>query len=345
MKAKSKKILIGVSAVALVGAISVSGTISYLTHLTEQRVNNFTFAADGLDANLTESKWDGVVGYEYDGNKVYPVYDYVTDTEDVDGDNDREEKIPVYGYTHDEDGNDIPITDRSKVKDPNDVKENRKRKDDSGGDILYGDTVAENMRPGLTAEKDPTVTNTGKLDEWVAVKVSFVYSDKNSENKGKLIPDSFVNSVIMPIIDVNWTNPGGIADTMTDDSGDGKWYLKGGTELDTNKYTNQMTFYYSKLLKPGESTDAVFDSISMKLDPDSDQADLINKLDRINGFAIYVEGYAVQGDKYKTGKEWVQSGSAQFTNSPSEDDQAEVGTPGFFGSPDKLATEPETSES
>lgn len=64
MNGKAKKVIIGAAALGLVGAMTLGGTMAYLTTKTQPKVNNFTFDSDAIKAVLVEPDWDGIIGYD-----------------------------------------------------------------------------------------------------------------------------------------------------------------------------------------------------------------------------------------------------------------------------------------
>lgn len=327
MKAKTKKILTGASALALTAAISITGTVAYLTKLTEQRANNFTFATEGLDAMLTEPKWDGVVSYKYVGGKIYPTYG-------------GEGSSTIWGYT---DGDpEKPVTgeepplDMTNITPPNKIPNpdyvDSSTTPDVPKTITPGYLEAEKMVPGDVAGKNPFITNTGEMNEWVAAQVSFVYG--TGENAGKLIEgDDF--DAIKAVIDVAWTNTGLTSEEITGD--EGKWYYD-GTTFSKDDYKNQMVFYYDKSLaaETQDKTAAIFESITLDKEATTEQ---VKKLEKMGGFVIYIQGFAVQESEFSDGSTWCKSKDiANFGNSPSATEKVTVDNPGIFGAPDKLTT-------
>ena len=261
MKTKTKKIVIGSTCTALIAAISVGGTLAYLTTETTPKTNNFTFASDALTAVLTEPDWDGII-------------DYV----DIDG-----TVTPIYGYDEGEDGNLEPITTKPTV-------------DADGENIVYGEDVAKNMVPGTVVAKDPTITNTCDLSEYVAVKVRFVYS--SGENSGKPLEGTDLTTV-MDVITVDYD-----ADKDTG----AVWERK----ADEDKDDASQTFYYKTEVAGGGSTEPLFNTVTVNEDATSEQ---INALNEMGGFQIVVEGYAAQADtvEYDTFKTDVTFGSDTTT--------------------------------
>lgn len=310
MNAKTKKILTGAGALALTAAISITGTVAYLTHITEQRANNFTFAVEGLDAMLTEPEWDGVVSYEYKDGKIVPVFGYT----DADKDPTTPD-VPVYGY---KDGNkEDPITEYN--PESPDLKDKTVAELRPTKDTPYGDTAAQKMIPGRIANKNPIITNTGEMDEWVAAKITFVYAEGTTK-AGQPLTDTDMAKVTAAI-DIDYD-----ADKGTDN----KWVRSEGTSSNGSQ-----TFYYNELLAVSGKTASIFSTVTVK---NTATTEAIKALEDIGGFAIWIEGYAVQGTEYKDGTEWTTSGTAVFENTPTDTDPAPVAQPGIIGSNGETAS-------
>lgn len=301
MKAKTKKIVIGATAMTLVAGTAIGGTMAYLTKQTEKRANNFTFATGtALDANLTEPKWDGVIDYEYEEDgTITPVYEY----KDTDGDGKPD--TPVYGY---EDGDSTkPITDKEDLKDE-DKKPSRPKKNPNTDDGSYGDEESQLMIPGQSAPKNPLITNTGDMtDEWVAAKITFVYAE-GTENAGKPLNEEDLKKVTDVMeIDYNttdWTRGQG-----------------GATSL------SQEFYYNSIIAKDGGKTTSIFDSVTLSDKATNEQ---VEALEKMGGFAIWIEGYAVQSEAYDDKAAWTTSGDAEFNNTPTDEVAVDVVKPGII---------------
>ena len=317
MDPKIKKIAIGSCAIALIAVISVGGSIAYLSSVTEQRVNNFTFSSKALDARLTEPDWDGVIDYVPDPDKpggLLPVYDY-----DDDG-------SPVYGY---DDGDpEKPITDLDELKDK-EKHPNPTRPKKGENDEPYGDEQAQNMVPGQVAHKNPLITNTGKYDEWVAIKITFVYAE-GSEKAGKpLSPADYLK--VTAAIDIDdddcvykYSEYKALSDEQKANAD--KWVRaeSGGTADSISQI-----FYYPQYLESGDETSPIFTTVTVK-DGTVIGNDEINALIDIKGFAIWIEGYAVQREQYESGEDWIKSEAAEFANTPTEQEPKVVTKPGIF---------------
>lgn len=330
MKAKTKKIIAGSCAMTLVAAVAIGATYAYLTATTEERANNFTFSTEGLDAEITEPEWDGVIDYDYDvtgyeGVPV-PVYDYIDD----DNDKDTPDK-PVYYY----DGDGKPHTDIPESGfDPDDVINNRPKTDDEGKTIDYGDTAAQDMIPGSVAMKNPKITNlTTKSDEWVAAKITFVYSEEYpvEADRGKALSNADLAKV-KDAIEIDWN--------LTESTDKGYWTRVGDAEWDVSQ-----TFYYSEILAKategvvpqwGGVSEPIFNKVSVKSTASNEQ---IKALEDMGGFAIWIEGFASQAEAYKDYTAW-KAANVTFTHTPDQggSNNADVAQPGIIGKDSKQTT-------
>lgn len=311
MNAKTKKIVTGTAAIALVSALAISGTFAYLTKRTEKRANNFTFASTALDARLTEPKWDGVVDYEYDEDKnlTHPIYDY-----DDDGN-------PIYGY--DENGD--PIKDKNAIDDPWDIEKNRKKVNENGERIEYGDKTSKDMVPGQEAKKNPIITNIGGVsDEWVAAKITFVHA--NGADKGTPLSLTEMNNITAAIeIDYNADN---------NETGV-EWDRATGV---TGDKTNPIqVFYYTEILekdsnpddasKHGGVTKPLFTKVRVKDNATSAQ---MKALEDMGGFVIYIEGFAVQDTIMSEYNAETLAGYVTFESTDKNDVKKIVDEPGII---------------
>lgn len=307
MKSKNKKLLTGAAALGLIGAVAAGGTLAYLTDQTESRANNFTFAS--INAMLTEPGWDGVMDYEYDDDgNITPVYDYIDDD------------VPVYGY---EDGDKSkPVTDKKDITDTTD----RPRKDSTDPDYktpTYGDEQAQNMIPGASASKNPIITNTGsKVDEWVAAKITFVYAE-GAKKAGEPLSQLDLQAV-MDVIDIDY-NVGSAADD---------WKRVEGSETSLSQ-----VFYYQSILEKDANAEdkGVYDGVTepiftkVTVDPKATNEQL-KVLEDMGGFAIWIEGFAVESTiakDYDAFEQWGTDGNVTFGSTPAEGAPVKVTRPGI----------------
>ena len=337
MEQKSKKILIGICAGALVAAVSVGGTLSYLHTSTEIRVNNFTFATDGLKAILTEPDWDGVIDYEDDLTPIYGEY--------VDDDNDPSTPDVL-----------VPVS---------------KRPDKKRDGTLYGEDSSQNMVPGASVSKNPMITNTCKYDEWVAMKITFVYSEK-SDKAGQ--PLEFYDlDELLKVIDINYGDyvmsmkEYNSYKTLTDEekaglneeqidallakkaeelAADPRMWVRPADGGDAK--TGTQVFYYRGILKGSPDgtkignlmhTTPIFDTVTVDKNASNGA---IQYLMDMKGFAIWIQGYAVQSAQYETVDEWLNS-TVAFANDVSKETPGNVERPGILpGGPVEEVSETET---
>ncbi len=151
------------------------------------------------------------------------------------------------------------------------------------------------MVPGKELRKDPTITNTGPLTEYVAIKVTFQYADQ-----AETLSQSDYER-LLSLITIDW-NTG---------SEGGRWTIISGAG------TPEQVYVYNLALSPGEVTDPLFNTVRIhtKLDTDEPmtEADLrwlqgvkyeggkaVTDDTALGGFNIKVEGAAVQADTLDT---------------------------------------------
>lgn len=319
VRKKSKKPVIMLLSLLLVGIIAFGGTLAYLTAQTQKRTNNFTFpeGAEGLSAMLTEPNWDGVVAYEsvtdsLGGIRLIPIYGYQED----DG-------KPIYGYKN----GDItsPVTDKSEIDSSvTRPQENINASGDNESQKQYGEDLAKVMIPGQTVYKNPIVTNTGSLiDEWVAVKVTFVYSKDYTDGsktykKGAPLSNDDVIALTRVIkIDTDYDGT--------------KWekiyHSVSGDQVDSEEQF--VEYYYKELVHTGEVTKPLFNTVRIPENITTKEYEILGHLTK-TGFTIYIEGFAAQSavaSNYDSFKAWGKAGNVVFNNTPSDEEPAIVDTP------------------
>ena len=143
-----------------------------------------------------------------------------------------------------------------------------------------------NLVPGSVIAKDPRITNTGDIDEWAAIKVTFCYGPEAGANAGKPLLAADLAKVLAAVT-IDWN----MADwSRFDDS------LTGDTSLN---YSLSQTFYYKTPVKaastsPPASADTtipLFSKITIKAS--NTQAQMV-ELKTMGGFRVYIEGSVVQ---------------------------------------------------
>jgi hypothetical protein len=332
-----KKSIIGILCTILAATATIGGTLAYMTDMSEVRANIFTFATEdeALDARLVEPTWDGVVDYEYDAlGKITPVYEYY----DHDA-NPATPSIPVYGYVSGDPTK--RITAKSAIPAGATGITLRPRlvsatypKYLSGinprNNLPYGDEAAKDMIPGQIAQKNPIIYNTGTVcDEWVAAKLTFVYS--TGTNKGK------------PLSVIDYLK---VVDAVTIDYEATKW----DKVLELQNGITQVLYYRDLLPKvaanaaPGvyDQTVPMFLTVKVKNTAINSQ---VKALEDIGGFTIYIEGFAAQREvamNYNAFKAWgfgedgfvgTADDNVKFDNSPSATHAVAIDAPGIFEKP------------
>lgn len=294
MKSKTKKIAAGSAALALVAAVVVGGTLAYLTDETEQRANNFTFASDALDARLVEPNWDGVVDYEYPSDPsepIIPIYGY-GDSDPTDDDPTKDD--PIYGYTGGDPNSPVYTKDDDTAEPPS--------KNPISGEPL-GKDEAVNMIPGQSADKNPYIKNTGETAEWVAAKITFVYSAGDNIGKPLSVADM---AKVTDAIDIDYN----VGEANSD------WTR--GTEDSMNEATDvSQVFYYTKeAVAVNKQTSSIFSTVTLKSEATNEQ---VKALEDMGGFTIWIEGYAIQSTAYENSAAWGVSGTAVFNHTPTNE--------------------------
>ncbi len=301
---KKKHMLMTAAAVltaAAVGTLSVGVTQALLTARSRTLVNHINIKGDGVSALLLEPQWDGIRDFRKIGVNVYPVYEYRSDSGTT---------KPVYGY--------VDGKYESPVYSAGDPGTGIKPEKNSAGDpVTYGIDSAKDMIPGASAQKDPYIVNTSaEMPVWAAARVTFVYAGAEGANglyaskKGMPldIPDMLT---LYDIIDIDYNCDAASAtwERIDQELGDAR---------DVSAADPIQTFYYkSKLAAGGTTTSPLFTKVTIK---NTASAEDIKFLKNIGGFAVYVEGFAVQADKLPDGygefKTWGTNGGVFFSNTP-----------------------------
>ncbi len=316
---KSKKTAIMLLSFLLAVTIVLGGTLAYLTSQTNREVNNFSFPKDseGLSAMLTEPDWDGAIAYESvtdsSGNvSMIPIYDYT-----------EEDNKPIYGYITDEAGVEVAVTDKSKIDSNVKRPEQNINSSDENTSKSYGIDVAEEMIPGATAYKNPMITNTGTVtDEWVAAKVTFVYTHTLTDKDGNVLyksgtplSDDDMRTLLL-VVDIEYTNNWEQINASYDNG-----------EIDPIVSQQGAVYYYkAKVAKNGGKTTPLFTKVYIK---ETVESGVYNSLGHLKetGFTIYVEGFAAQSSvavDYEEFKAWGKNGGVVFNNTPTAGNAVDV---------------------
>ena len=153
--------------------------------------------------------------------------------------------------------------------------------------------AAEGLKlvPGKTVAKDPMITNTGDLDEYVAIKLTFQYDGGSTMAAADL-------TKLIKLLKIDWSKQWKVCEGSIVSDGTG-----GMTNI-----SQSLILYFDGILKVGEVTPPIFTSVHVK-----DQAEGLTEADLrwlqgikiVNGeivpdssglgkFQIKVEGAAVQ---------------------------------------------------
>lgn len=174
----------------------------------------------------------------------------------------------------------------------------------------YGIDNAKNLLPGGDADKNPVITNTGKItDVRTAAKISFVYSSTAGVDKaGKLLSTADL-AALMDVLEIDYNTT--------------SWTRKSG-ETENNL---AQTFYYNGVLAKvaenaaagtfGGSTTPLFTKVGIKSGATTEQ---MNKLTAIGGFAIFIEGFCIQSNVVADDTAWLNNADTYvtFANSPTD---------------------------
>lgn len=158
--------------------------------------------------------------------------------------------------------------------------------------------------PGQTLNKDPMITNVSKVDEYVAVRLTFLKQDKSKISDADL-------KKLLNLIEIDWSE---------------QWELKSGTlAIDQNGAVTEvkqpLVFCYKDVLTSGNVTKPVFSKFRMKdVDDGLQESDLlwlqgikyedgkaVSNPDGIGRFNIQIDGAAVQASAFENGQEATES--------------------------------------
>lgn len=225
----TKKKTLAALCVALVLVLTVGTTLAYLSTVTDQKTNVFTFS-ENVRATLTEPNWDASQGLQ--------------------------------------------------------------------------------LVPGKTVRKDPMITNTGDVDEYVAIRIKFQYGEnkcrdsgcKDIDREGKNMSKSDLIRMLN-LLEITWNS---------------KWVLCDGTLKINNGIvtdaTPEMIFYYNGTLKSGEISEPIFNSIRVKNQSDGIveadmrwlqsikvvDGEIVHEPSGIGSYHIKSEGAVIQSTSYST---------------------------------------------
>lgn len=153
----------------------------------------------------------------------------------------------------------------------------------------------EDLVPGKTVRKDPVITNTCAVSEYVAIRLTFQYADEATMSAADTLR-------LVNLLEISWNS---------------SWVLGEGTYTADSSgkvtgITPTLVFYYNQILNAGEVSEPLFGSIRIKNEGDGlKEADLrwlqgikivdgetVEDSEGLGGFHIYIEGAAVQSLGY-----------------------------------------------
>jgi hypothetical protein len=126
--------------------------------------------------------------------------------------------------------------------------------------------------PGKTVKKDPMITNTSSVDEYVAIRITFIHENGT-------VMDSVTATKLLKWLEIDWSSHWEIADGALEPA-----------------VSQPIVFYYTEHVAPGQTTLPLFNSVYVrdKYDtPALSEADL-DFLVGLGRFKIQIEGAAIQ---------------------------------------------------
>ncbi len=301
LKKRKKGIIAAILAAMLAAAVLTGTTGAYLTAEPPGLVNRINLSTDSVNAVLLETQWDGVIDYRRTNNgKVIPIYEYRSDK-------------AVYGY---EDGDySKPIYTTANLSK---LKRASFDSTDANKTFTYGSDDALNMIPGKSAAKNPVIKNTSDdCYEWTAMKITFLYA--SGADKGK--PLSMMDMLTVgDIIEIDYNSD-------LEDSSQVHW-----ERIDSKATDISQVFYYKDILQPqADTTTPLFTKVGVKKTASSKDMQMLQKM---GGFVIYVEGFAVQEDNFTSNYEeyrsWGQEGGVVFSTTPTEENPLDFDETGII---------------
>lgn len=295
MKIRNKCLLTAAVAVSMAAVMVISAGITQAL-LTDSsgKTNHINISGDAVSAVLLEPAWDGIIDYVSVNGSEYPVYEYRSNQ-------------PVFGYENG--AYDAPVYS------PNHSAAGVRATTTASGDPRsYGTDNAKNMIPGCEAQKNPYIVNRSEdMSVWAAARVTFVYAGVNGNNASKkgMPLDMSDMLAVYDMIEIDYSC----------DSYGSQWERIDETPddaYDVAASDAMQTFYYTGILAPSAQTTPLFTTVKIKESVSSAQ---ISRLQKMGGFAIYVEGYAMQGNRiteYEGFREWGIGGGVSFQNTPTQ---------------------------
>jgi len=169
---------------------------------------------------------------------------------------------------------------------------------------------AQNLVPGRVINKDPRIQNTGIVDAWSAIKVSFCYGPDAGENEGNLLSAADLSKVLAAIT-IDWKT--------------GSWtrFEDATTAATITPTSVSQTFYYESIVPaadaaavpiiPSGTSDPLFTSVTIK---DTNTQAQMAELKAMGGFQIYIEGCVVQSQVTEDMTAAIAKTTFSFANTP-----------------------------
>ncbi|MDR2714252.1 MAG: hypothetical protein LBB42_01815 [Coriobacteriales bacterium] len=137
---------------------------------------------------------------------------------------------------------------------------------------------AVKLAPGKTVKKDPMITNTSEIDEYVALRLTFLYEN------GTPLSSADLNE-LLKWIEIDWSDD---------------WLVCDGSLV---PMANQpIVFCYKEIVEPGQVTLPLFNTVYVK-----DKSDMpalteanLDFLKDLGLFKIKIEGAAVQTESFES---------------------------------------------
>ncbi|MCL1797182.1 MAG: hypothetical protein FWG24_02500 [Eggerthellaceae bacterium] len=130
--------------------------------------------------------------------------------------------------------------------------------------------------PGKTVKKDPMVTNTSEIDEYVAIRLTFIHENGS-------VMDSATATELLKWLEIDWSN---------------QWVLIDGA-LEPN-VNHPLVFYYTEIVSPGQTSIPLFNEVYVcnKYDTPALSEEALDFLVGLGQFKIKVEGAAIQTQSF-----------------------------------------------
>lgn len=167
---------------------------------------------------------------------------------------------------------------------------------------------AEGIRlvPGKEIRKDPMITNICKIDEYVALRLTFQYGENICDDDACTDPDNDGGTMsqadllkLLNLVEIDWNSKWNLHEGTLDIDGGGK----------VTDVTPTLVFYYEDLVSPGKNTAPIFESIRIKTKDGgmteldlrwlqsvkiTENGDVIHDPGGLGGIHIKIEGSAIQ---------------------------------------------------